>query len=168
MELFTPEFGLVFWMTLIFLGLIFILGKYAWPAIFNTIEARNAHIQAALDQAKLALSERDKLEKERAEMEENAQQEQLDLLKQSQQLRSKLMAEAKDAAQKETQRLLSSAREDIQKQQAEMAKHVEEQVTLLSLEIAEKILRKQMENSSEHQSYVKQLLKEMQTTETKS
>lgn len=168
MELFTPDFGLIFWMTLIFLGLVFILGKYAWPAIFNTIEARNAHIQSALDQAKLALSERDKLEKERAAMEDKAQQEQLDLLKQSQQLRAKLMAEAKEAAQKETQRLLASAREDIQKQQAEMAQHLEEQVTILSLEIAEKILRKHMENSLEHQSFVQQLLKEMQTTEPKS
>lgn len=165
MELFTPELGLLFWMTLIFLGLVFILGKYAWPSVFKTIENRNAHIQQALDQARQALIERDQLQFERTRMEEKAQQEQLDLLKQSQQLRSRLMAEAKEAAQMETQRLLAEARADIQKQQAEMQQHLEEQITLLSLEIAEKILRKQMENTDEHQNYVKQILKEMHPTE---
>lgn len=168
MELLTPEFGVLFWMTLVFLGLVYILGKYAWPAIFKTIEARNAYIQDSLDQAKLALLERDKLKTERALLEEKAQQEQLDLLKQSQQLKARLMAEAKEAAQIETERLLTSARADINKQQAEMQQHLEEQISLLSLEISEKILRKHMENSEEHQSYVKQLLKEMQPKEMKS
>lgn len=40
MELFTPDFGLVFWMFLVFVILFVILAKYAWPAIMNSVDAR--------------------------------------------------------------------------------------------------------------------------------
>ena len=38
MELFTPEFGLVFWMFLVFVILFVILAKYAWPAIMKGVD----------------------------------------------------------------------------------------------------------------------------------
>ena len=40
MELFTPEFGLVFWMFLVFVILFVILAKYAWPAIMKSVDER--------------------------------------------------------------------------------------------------------------------------------
>ena len=40
MELFKPEFGLVFWMFLAFACLYFILAKYAWPFIIKSMEER--------------------------------------------------------------------------------------------------------------------------------
>ena len=40
MSLFTPEFGLVFWMLVVFLILFGILAKYAWPAIVRMMDER--------------------------------------------------------------------------------------------------------------------------------
>ena len=38
MELFKPEFGLVFWMFFVFVVLFAILAKYAWPYIIRSID----------------------------------------------------------------------------------------------------------------------------------
>ena len=40
MELFKPEFGLVFWMFFVFVVLFAILAKYAWPYIIRSIDDR--------------------------------------------------------------------------------------------------------------------------------
>ena len=38
MGLFKPEIGLVFWMLVVFLIILAILAKYAWPVIIRSIE----------------------------------------------------------------------------------------------------------------------------------
>ncbi|MDE7161385.1 MAG: ATP synthase F0 subunit B, partial [Anaeroplasmataceae bacterium] len=40
MELFTPDFGLIFWMFVSFLVLFIILWKKAWPAILKMVDNR--------------------------------------------------------------------------------------------------------------------------------
>ena len=40
MELFTPAFGLVFWMFVVFVLLCVLLGKFAWPAIIKMMTDR--------------------------------------------------------------------------------------------------------------------------------
>ena len=40
MELFTPDFGLIFWMFVAFAVLFFVLWKWAWPVILKTVDSR--------------------------------------------------------------------------------------------------------------------------------
>ena len=51
MELFTPEFGLVFWMFLVFVILFVILAKYAWPAIMKSVDERADFIDKGVSYA---------------------------------------------------------------------------------------------------------------------
>ncbi len=57
MDLVTPGIGMIFWSTLFFLVLLFILGKFAWPAILTAVKARNESIRQALDAADKAKEE---------------------------------------------------------------------------------------------------------------
>lgn len=54
MELFTPEFGLVFWMFLVFVILFVILAKYAWPAIMKSVDERADFIDKGVSYAQEA------------------------------------------------------------------------------------------------------------------
>jgi F-type H+-transporting ATPase subunit b len=45
MELITPGLGLVVWMTLVFLVLLLILGKFGWPVVSKMIDERETLIQ---------------------------------------------------------------------------------------------------------------------------
>ncbi len=51
MALITPAFGLIFWMLIGFGILFFILKKFAWPFIVNTIKAREHRIESQLMEA---------------------------------------------------------------------------------------------------------------------
>ena len=44
MSLFTPEFGLAFWMLVVVLVLLGLLGKFAWPVIIRSMDERAAFI----------------------------------------------------------------------------------------------------------------------------
>ena len=48
MDLITPAFGLIFWQTLIFLIVLFVLGKFAWKPILGALKTREASIEEAL------------------------------------------------------------------------------------------------------------------------
>ncbi len=52
MELFTPEFGLVFWMFVVFVILFAILAKFAWPYIIRSLDERAELIDKGLSMHK--------------------------------------------------------------------------------------------------------------------
>lgn len=43
MGLLTPGIGLLFWMFLTFLVLLFILGKFGWPVVLRMMKNRRKH-----------------------------------------------------------------------------------------------------------------------------
>ena len=57
MDLVTPEIGLIFWTTLSFLVLLFLLRKFAWKPILNSVNTREQSIKDALAAAEAAKRE---------------------------------------------------------------------------------------------------------------
>ena len=64
MELVTPSIGLVFWTTIAFLILIFVLGKFAWKPIMQALAEREQSIEDALSSAEKAKEELTRLNNE--------------------------------------------------------------------------------------------------------
>lgn len=60
MELFKPEFGLVFWMFFVFVVLFAILAKYAWPYIIRSIDDRADLIDKGVEYAQDAKAQLEK------------------------------------------------------------------------------------------------------------
>jgi len=75
MELVKPEFGLVFWMTLSFLIVVFILSKFAWGPILNSLKERETSIEDALNAAKKAKDEVANMKAENEALLQEARQE---------------------------------------------------------------------------------------------
>ena len=61
MELVNPGIGLIAWMTLAFLGILYILGKYAWNPIMKALKERESAINDALNSAEKAKEEMKKI-----------------------------------------------------------------------------------------------------------
>jgi F-type H+-transporting ATPase subunit b len=57
MELVKPDFGLVFWMTVSFLIVVFLMRKFAWGPILTMLKERESSIEEALNAAKKAKEE---------------------------------------------------------------------------------------------------------------
>jgi F-type H+-transporting ATPase subunit b len=161
MELVTPEIGLVFWTTVSFLILFFLLAKFAWKPIMGAIDDRERSIEDALLRAEAAKDEMARLTNENDELLKKTRAERDLILQEAKKLKDHIVSDAKEAAQKEGARQIELARIEINSQKNIAMADVKNQVAALSLEIAEKILRKQFEDQSKQDELVADLLKEV-------
>ncbi len=161
MELVTPSIGLVFWTTLCFGILLFLLGKFAWKPILASISEREKSIEGALLQAEAAKEEMARLTNENELLLKQARAERDQILKEAKQIKDNIINEAKESAQAEGTKIIERARIEIDNQKAIAMADVKNQVATLSLEIAEKVLRKQFEDQKKQDALVADLLKEV-------
>jgi F-type H+-transporting ATPase subunit b len=161
MELVTPELGLVFWTTISFLILLFLLRKFAWKPILGAVTERENFIENALLKAEAAKEEMSRLTNENETLLKQARAERDAILSEATKVKNQIIAEAKDASIKESNRQIELARIEINNQKAIAMADVKNQVASLSLEIAEKILRKQFEDQKKQDELVKELLKDV-------
>ena len=160
MDLVTPGIGMIFWSTLFFLVLLFILGKFAWPAILTAVKARNESIRNALAAADRAKEEMAQLQADNEKILAEAKAERDAMMREAKTMKDKLIAEAKEKASEEADKLVKSARESIQREKAAALNDMKEQMATLSVDIAEKILRMKLEGSKAQKELVDKLINE--------
>lgn len=160
MDLVTPGIGLIFWSTLFFLILLFVLGKFAWPSILTAIKARNESIRKALDAAEKAKEEMAKLQASNEKILAEARAERDALLREAKQVKEKLIAEAKEQAAAEAKKLIKSARASILAEKSAALNEMRTQMAVLSVEIAEKIMRTKLKDSKAQNELINKLIKE--------
>ena len=115
MEKLLEEFsiGLFFWHSLIFLSLIFLLKKFAWKPILDTINEREEGIKDALESAEKAREEMQSLQADNEEIMKQARIERDSILKEARDLKNTIISESKDEAKKEAGKIIESANEAI-------------------------------------------------------
>jgi F-type H+-transporting ATPase subunit b len=161
MELVTPEIGLVFWTTVSFLILLFILGKFAWKPILASVTEREQSIETALSRAEAAKEEMARLTSENDTLLKEARIERDNILREAKKMKDQIVSDAKETANKEGARMIEKARMEIDNQTAIALAQVKDQVATLSIEIAEKILQQQFEDKSKQDALVADLLKQV-------
>jgi F-type H+-transporting ATPase subunit b len=157
MQLLTPEFGLLIWTLLAFLIVFFILAKYAWPAIINGLREREQSITSSLETAEKVKAEMAQMQSENEQLLAKAREERATMLKEAKETKDKIIGEAKEQAKVEANKIISDAQAAIQAQKMAALTDVKNQVGSLVIEVSEKILRRELNNKGEHESYIKQL-----------
>ena len=161
MKLLLPEFGLLVWTLLAFLVVFFILGKYAWPAIVKGLRDRESSITDALATAERVKAEMAQLKSENEALLAQAREERATMLKEARDTKDKIINEAKEAAKTEANKIIVDARAAIEVQKMAAITEVKNQIGNLVVEVSEKILRRQLQNKPEQESYIKQLAEEV-------
>jgi F-type H+-transporting ATPase subunit b len=157
----TPGIGLIFWTTIVFLMLLFLLGKYAWKPILNAIKTREEGIEKALSSAKDALKEMQDLKSSNEKILAQAREERDVMLKEARDTKDAIIAEAKTKATKESERIVAAARDQINNEKNAAITELKNQVATLSIEIAEKILKSELSGDEKQKSLVNTLVKEI-------
>ena len=161
MELVKPEFGLVFWMTVSFLIVVFILRKFAWGPILSSLKERETSIEDALNAAKKAKDEVANMKAENEQLLKQARNERDMMLKEARDTKDAIVNEARAKAQTEADRMIASARESIQNEKMAAITELKNQVATLSIEIAEKVIRQQLASDDKQKALVNDLLKDV-------
>jgi F-type H+-transporting ATPase subunit b len=151
---------MIFWSTLFFLILLFVLWKFAWPAILTAVKARNESIRKALEAADRAKKEMAQLRADNEKVLAEARAEREAMLKEAKQMKDKLIAEAKEKAAEEAKKLVLSARESIQNEKKAAISDMKAKMATLSVNIAEKILRAELEDRKTQKELVTKLINE--------
>ncbi len=158
MDLVTPDIGLVFWTTLTFVILLFILGKFAWPAITKAIASREAYIADSIKKADEVNVQLESIKEERKVALGAAKEEANNILKEVKQLKDKLITDAKDEAKAESSKIIEEAKAAIEQEKQKAMQGIKNQVALISIDIAGKVLKKSLDNDKSQQEYVNTLL----------
>ena len=161
MDLLTPGIGLIFWQFVGFIGLLFILSKFAWPAITEALGAREESINNALAAAEKARAEMASLKAENEKLLQEARVERDKILKEASDTSKRVIEEAKEEAKKQGDRMIEEAKEAIQTEKNAALADVKNQVAMLSVQIAEKLLRKSLAGEKEQKALVEDFVKDL-------
>ena len=162
MNLLTPEPGLLFWMLFCFGIVFFVLAKFGFPLIVGMVEKRKAFIDESLENAKQANFQLEHLKAEGEQILSEARAQQAVILKEANEMRTRMVNDAKESANEEAAKIMEEAKASIQKEKEMAMRDVRNQIASLSLEIAERVLRKNLKDNSAQTELVDNLIKEIQ------
>ena len=161
MDLVTPEIGLIFWSTLSFLLLLFILRKFAWKPILAAVSDREEGIKNALATAENARKEMQNLTADNERILKEARTERDGLLKEAREIKENIISEAKDEAQQQAEKVIEQAKATIQAEKQAAIADLKNQVAELSIGIAEKVVRQELSDKEKQIELVEKMLKEV-------
>lgn len=162
MSLFEPEFGLIFWMLVVFLIVFAILAKYGWPFIIRSLEERADFIDEGVKFSQEARDAKQQAENEKQQLLAEAHRQQLAVLQETERMKQRMIADAKNAAGVEAQKVMDGAKIAVEQAKKEAELQMNKQVALLSLQIAEKVIRKDLESDEAQADLINRFLDETQ------
>ena len=162
MELFTPDFGLVFWMFIAFLVLFLILAKWGWPMIIKTMNSRADRIDQGVEYARQAKEQLDSARTDAQKVIDDARKQQADILREAEKMKTQIIDEARTAASNEAKKVMAAAKVSIDQSRKEAERQLRQEVGKFSVAIAEKLVRQQMAADKQQQALADKLLDEME------
>ena len=157
MELFTPDFGLIFWMFVAFAILFFVLYKWGWSAIMKGVESRADLIDKGVEYAQNAKEQLD-----HATTLAEARKQQADMLREAERMKTQIIEEARDAARKEAAKVMDAAKVSIAQERKEAEKQFRNEVSAFALDIAAKVVRDELADKKQQQKLVDSLIGDME------
>ena len=160
MNLAHPE-SLLFWNTITFLILLFLLSKYAWKPIMKSVKEREASINSALEAAEEAKKEMQNLKANNERLLAEARVERDLMLKEAREMKDKIVAQAKEEAQREGDKLIKQAKELIDSEKKVALAQLKDQIAALSIEMAQKIMINELVDTKKQTVLINNYLKDV-------
>ncbi len=157
MQLLLPGLGLFIWTMVAFLIVFWLLKKYAWKPILNSLNEREQTISESLASAQRVKAEMAQMKNENEALLTKAREERASLIKDAKVTADKMVADAKERAKSEYDRILTDAQSAIEQQKNAALTDVKNQVGKLVIEVSEKVLRRELSNKTEQEKYIVEL-----------
>jgi len=152
--------GLFVWQTVLFVGLLFLLKKYAWGPILSAVNEREAGIKDALNLAEKAKMEMENLQADNQKLLKEARAEREAMLKEARELKSSMIESAKIEAKEEANKLVANAQAAIETEKKAAIADLKSVVAELSISIAETVVREELSDKSKQEKLVESMLKD--------
>jgi len=152
------QLGLFFWLLVIFVGLVFLMKKFAWKPILDAVNEREEGIKNALLAAENAKKDMQNLKADNEKLLAEARAERDLMIKEAREIKEKMIADAKSEAQAQGEKMIDQAKASIESEKNAAMAELKNQVSSLSLEIAEKLLQDELSNKETQTKLVEKML----------
>ncbi|MFO7874459.1 MAG: F0F1 ATP synthase subunit B [Bacteroidales bacterium] len=163
MELLMPGLGLIFWMTIAFGLVLYILKKFAWRPILQILNERQKQLDKSFRDARKIEKEMQHLDKVRTEKMAAAEKEHEAIVARARSQADQIMEEAREKGREEARQITDEAERIVDSYKQQAIQQVKNQLSALSLDMAEKILREEFSDRERNARYVNKLLDEVGT-----
>ena len=163
MDLLIPNTGLLFWMSLTFFVVLFILWKWGFPVITTMVRERKNYIDESLRKAEEANERLANIQKVSESILQEAREKQSLMLKEAAETRDAIVEKAQAKAREEGARMLEDAKAAIEQEKKAALADIRKQVAALSVEIAEKVLKQNLQGDQAQMDLIDRMLDDVST-----
>jgi F-type H+-transporting ATPase subunit b len=164
MELLTPALGLLFWTLIAFLIAFFILKKFAWPMIINSLKERELTIAESLSTAERVKLEMTQMKSENEALMVQAREERSIMMREAKEIKEKIITEAKNQAKAEASKIMAETTIAIENQKMAALIDIKNQIGNMVVEISEKVIRKELSAKADQEIYIRKLADDLTTS----
>lgn len=161
MNLMLPDSGLLFWMTIIFAIVFFILAKFGFPIITGMVDKRAKRIDEAIAAARKAEESLAGLAQEQERLLSEARTEQARILQEAAVQRDNMIVQAQEQAREEAKKIMDEAKARIQEEKEAALRDVRKEVAIMSVAIAEEVVRKELSTDKGQMELIDRMIEEM-------
>lgn len=158
-----PHAGLMFWTLLIFVALWLLLRKYAFPAIFAAVEARERALEDAIAAAKRDREEAAKLLEEHRRQIDAARADAQRLLAEGAKAGEKIRTDMIEEARRQQQDILDRARQEIAAERDRAIAELRREAVDLAIRGASKVIEHNLDDQA-NRKIVEDFLADLQQT----
>ena len=158
-----PDPGLFIWTILTFLVLLALLAKFAWRPLLDALERRQESIRAALDDAKHAKQELERLQSESQRILAQARTEAEGIITRTRDDASRFREELRQKAQQEAQAIVKNAEKQIELETARAIQQIRHEAVDLSVAIASKLLQRNV-SKEDNERLIEETFRQLEST----
>jgi F-type H+-transporting ATPase subunit b len=162
-----PDPGLYIWTILTFAILLVVLGKFAWRPLLTALDQRQNSIRQALDDARQAKQELERLHAESARIIAAARAEADAILARTRDDANRFREELKQKAQVEAANVVKNAERQIELETARALQQIRTEAVDLSVAIAAKILQRNV-SREDNQRLIEETFRQIEATQRPS
>lgn len=156
-----PDPAELVWGAVSFAVIVFLIWKFAMPALDRTLEARRSAVVSQLEEAEQTKGAAERLRATRQRELDQAAQEAERIMEAARSDADGLRQEAVARANAEAARITDQARAEAEAERDRVRAEVEREITILSLDIAEKVVGSRID-ASVHQMLVDEYIRELE------
>ena len=140
--------GLIFWVILTFIVLLWVLKKVAWKPILSALDQREAAIKESLEKAEKAKEEAQKVLDENQANISRAEEESKKIIDQGRAYAEKLKDQMIQDSKEQARKIVDDASAEIERKKEEAFNELKNQIAEIAVNAAEKILKENLDKDS--------------------
>lgn len=144
-DLLSPNAGLIFWKTIVFGLLLFLLYKFAWNPIVASLREREETIDSSIKRAEHALAEAKQIQQENDRVRREAEAEAQRILREAREASDRVRNEEVDKTREQIRHMKEQAQEAIEREKQGALEDLRDEVASLAIRAAEIILRENLD-----------------------